>query len=102
MSDGAGSGAVQTVAPPKRGRYPQTALALIGAIVAEFVGAEKGLGMLIQSMNFNMDVAGQFSILLILSMLGLCLNGIVAYARRRLVFWEVRTTGENSSSQKGG
>ena len=76
--------------------------ALIGAIVAEFVGAERGLGMLIQSMNFNMDVAGQFSILLILSMLGLCLNGMVAYARRRLVFWEVRTTGENSSSQKGG
>ena len=33
MSDGAGSGAVQTVAPPKRGRYPQTALALIGAII---------------------------------------------------------------------
>ena len=41
--------------------------ALIGAIVAEFVGAEKGLGMLIQSMNFTMDVAGQFSVLLLLS-----------------------------------
>ncbi len=78
--------------------------ALIGAIVAEFVGAERGLGMLIQSMNFNMDVAGQFSILLILSMLGLILNGMVAYARKRLVFWEVRNTGEETanSSQKGG
>ena len=32
--------------------------ALIGAIVAEFVGAQAGLGMLIQSMNFTMDVAG--------------------------------------------
>ena len=38
--------------------------ALIGAIVAEFVGAQAGLGMLIQSMNFTMDVAGQFSVLL--------------------------------------
>ena len=44
--------------------------ALIGAIVAEFVGAKRGLGMLIQSMNFTMDVAGQFSVLLILSLLG--------------------------------
>ena len=44
---------------------------LIGAIVAELVGAEAGLGMLIQSMNFTMDVAGQFSVLLILSVLGL-------------------------------
>ena len=32
--------------------------ALVGAIVAEFVGAEAGLGMLIQSRNFSMDVAG--------------------------------------------
>lgn len=72
--------------------------ALIGAIVAEFVGAEKGLGMLIQSMNFNMDVAGQFSILLILSLLGLCLNGIVSLARRRLLFWETANTGEETSN----
>ncbi len=78
--------------------------ALIGAIVAEFVGAERGLGMLIQSMNFNMDVAGQFSILLILSGLGLILNGLIAFARRRLLFWDVATTGADTanSSQKGG
>lgn len=78
--------------------------ALIGAIVAEFVGAEKGLGMLIQSMNFNMDVAGQFSILLILSVLGLVLNGAVALARRRLLFWDTAHTGGETAntSQKGG
>lgn len=62
--------------------------ALIGAIVAELVGAEKGLGMLIQSMNFNMDVAGQFSVLLILSVLGLVLNGAVTLVRRRVLFWD--------------
>ncbi len=62
--------------------------ALIGAIVAELVGAEQGLGMLIQSMNFNMDVAGQFSVLLILSVLGLVLNGAVTLVRRRVLFWD--------------
>lgn len=62
--------------------------ALIGAIVAELVGAEKGLGMLIQSMNFTMDVAGQFSVLLILSVLGLILNEAVALVRRRVLFWD--------------
>lgn len=62
--------------------------ALIGAIVAELVGAEKGLGMLIQSMNFTMDVAGQFSVLLILSVLGLILNGAVTLVRRRVLFWD--------------
>src|SRR5262249_24269498 len=49
-------------------------LALIGAIVAEFVGAEGGLGMLMQSMNSTLDVAGQFSILIILAVVGLALN----------------------------
>lgn len=62
--------------------------ALIGAIVAEFVGSTAGLGMLIQSMNFNMDVAGQFSVLLILSLLGLLLNRCIHLIRRRILFWD--------------
>jgi NitT/TauT family transport system permease protein len=62
--------------------------ALIGAIVAEFVGAQRGLGMLIQSMNFNMDVSGQFSILIILSLVGLVLNRIIMLVRRRIMFWD--------------
>jgi NitT/TauT family transport system permease protein len=62
--------------------------ALIGAIVAEFVGAQRGLGMLIQSMNFNMDVSGQFSILLILSVVGLILNRAIGFIRRRVMFWD--------------
>jgi len=62
--------------------------ALIGAIVAEFVGAQAGLGMLIQSMNFTMDVAGQFSVLFLLSLIGLTLNWIVIAARRHVLFWD--------------
>jgi NitT/TauT family transport system permease protein len=75
--------------------------ALIGAIIAELVGAEKGLGMLIQSMNFTMDVAGQFSVLLILSLLGLVLNGAVTLLRRRILYWDAsRDTdvGERSAT----
>jgi NitT/TauT family transport system permease protein len=62
--------------------------ALIGAIVAEFVGSPVGLGMLIQSMNFSMDVAGQFSVLLLLSVLGLLLNRCILLIRRRILFWD--------------
>ena len=62
--------------------------ALIGAIVAEFVGSQAGLGMLIQNMNFNMDVAGQFSVLLMLPILGLLLNRCILLIRRRVLFWD--------------
>ncbi|MEJ0015274.1 MAG: ABC transporter permease [Acetobacteraceae bacterium] len=68
--------------------------ALIGAIVGEFVGATSGLGMLIQSMNFTMDVAGQFSILLILSVIGLGLNFGITMIRRRVLFWDPATKQE--------
>jgi NitT/TauT family transport system permease protein len=62
--------------------------ALIGAIVGEFVGAKHGLGMLIQSMHFTMDVSGQFSVLLILSVVGLILNRCISLIRKRVLFWD--------------
>jgi NitT/TauT family transport system permease protein len=63
-------------------------LSLIGTVVTEFLGAEKGLGMLMQSMNFVMDVAGSFSILIVLAVVGLALNRTLLAVRRRVLFWE--------------
>jgi NitT/TauT family transport system permease protein len=62
---------------------------LLGAIVGELVGAQNGLGVLIESMNTNMDIAGEFSVLLLLSLIGLILNRGLIMLRRRLVFWDV-------------
>jgi NitT/TauT family transport system permease protein len=75
--------------------------ALIGAIVAELISAEKGLGMLMQSMSFNMDVAGEFSILVILAILGLILSGLISVARRRVLFWDRSRDTDVQSSGKG-
>jgi len=69
-------------------------LALIGTIVAEFVGSEAGLGMLIQSMNFTMDVGGQFSILIVLAVVGLVLNRGILALRRRILFWDPSVKSE--------
>jgi NitT/TauT family transport system permease protein len=60
--------------------------------------------MLMQSMSFTMDVAGQFSILFILSILGLILNGIVALVRRRVLFWDTSRdadANEQSATKEG-
>ena len=43
-------------------------LAVIGAIVGEFVGAQAGLGYLILQRNFSMDAAGMFAILIVQAM----------------------------------
>jgi NitT/TauT family transport system permease protein len=75
--------------------------ALIGSIVAEFVGAESGLGTLIQSMNFTMDVAGQFSVLLILSVVGLLLNKCIVLVRKRVLFWDPSEKAGDELSRAG-
>lgn len=62
-------------------------LSVIGAIVGEFVGAQAGLGYLILQRNFNMDMAGVFAILVILSAMGIGLHMLVNAIQRRVVFW---------------
>ncbi len=75
---------------------------LVGAIVGEFVGAEAGLGMLIQSRNFSMDVAGEFALLFILGVMGLALNAILVSVRRRVLFWDPsQKAAANAASIKG-
>lgn len=62
-------------------------LSVIGAIVGEFVGAQAGLGYLILQKNFNMDMAGVFAILIVLSGMGIGLHLLVNAIQRRVVFW---------------
>lgn len=61
--------------------------AVIGAVVGEFVGARKGIGVSILQANFSLDLASVFSSLIVLSVLGVVLNSIVRFFERRVCFW---------------
>ena len=76
-------------------------LSLIGTVVTEFLGAEQGLGMLMQSMNFVMDVAGSFSILIVLAIVGLLLNQTLRAIRHRVLFWERLGRAESIANPAG-
>jgi NitT/TauT family transport system permease protein len=65
-------------------------LALIGAIVAEFVGASEGMGVLIKTLNFQLQVAEGFAVIVALSLIGIVLYGITELIERKLVFWTGR------------
>jgi NitT/TauT family transport system permease protein len=62
-------------------------LSITGALVGEFIGADRGLGNLLLQLNFNMDIAGMFAILVLLAALGIALHGIVRFFHKRIVFW---------------
>lgn len=61
--------------------------AVIGAVVGEFLGSSQGLGSQIIQRQASMDVVGVFSVLVILSTIGIALNVLTKLAGRRLVFW---------------
>ena len=61
--------------------------ALIGAIVAEFVGGDEGLGVLITQFNFQLAVAEGFFVIVALMVIGLVLYGLIELIDRKFVFW---------------
>lgn len=60
---------------------------VIGAIVGEFVGATEGLGVLILQANFALDIAGAFSLFVVLAVMGVSLHLLLQAIQRRVVFW---------------
>jgi NitT/TauT family transport system permease protein len=62
-------------------------LALIGAIVAEFEGAEYGLAVLLKSYSYQFRMGEVYAVLLILSVLGIAMYGLIELLERRICFW---------------
>ncbi|WP_338628749.1 ABC transporter permease [Yersinia intermedia] len=62
-------------------------LSLIGAIVAEFVGAQAGLGNRILQYNEQFNIPGMFSVLIILGLIGISSHTIISHINARVVFW---------------
>jgi len=64
--------------------------ALLGAIVAEFLGAQQGMGVVITQAQAVSDVAGVFAALVILGVLGIVLHSSVRRLEHRVVHWAHR------------
>lgn len=63
-------------------------LALIGAVVSEFVSSSRGLGYLIQSATVNLDVATMFACIFSLVAIGVTSTRLIGLLHQKLVFWE--------------
>lgn len=61
--------------------------AIIGAIVGEFLGAQKGLGLVIATAQNTFDANGVFAAMLIIAMLALTAEWLISQLERRLLAW---------------
>ncbi len=62
-------------------------LSVIGAIVGEFVGADRGLGYLVLVANGNVDTPFLFAILMVLATIGFIMYGIIPFLERIFIPW---------------
>jgi NitT/TauT family transport system permease protein len=62
-------------------------LAILGAILGEFVGSKSGLGNLILEANFQFDVTRIFAVLVLLGVFGVVMSQLMRVAQDRLLFW---------------
>jgi NitT/TauT family transport system permease protein len=74
-------------------------LAVIGAVVAEFIGADKGLGYLILTSSGNMNTALMFGVLVLLSLLGIACFYAVVWIEKLLCPWYL-PTGESGAAER--
>lgn len=65
-------------------------LAVIGAVVGEFVNADSGLGFLINDARYRYDTALVIVAVLSLTVLALILYNIVSWIERRVLRWQQR------------
>jgi NitT/TauT family transport system permease protein len=65
-------------------------LAMLGAIVGEFVSARAGLGSLLLQYQQSMQIAPVFAVLIVLAFVGYAMNIAVRLVERRYCFWVER------------
>jgi len=68
--------------------------ALIGAVVGEFTGADKGMGLLINKSQGNFDAAGIYAGMLVITVIALVAEWLITRLERRLTSWRPPSTSQ--------
>jgi len=66
--------------------------ALIGAVVGEYTGADKGMGLLINTAQGNFNAAGIYAGMVLVTAMALVAEWLISLLERRLTVWQPRNT----------
>ena len=61
---------------------------LVGAIVAEFVSGQAGLGVRLLTYNSQVDVTGSFAVIIVLCLIGVICHSLLVVVRRKSLSWQ--------------
>jgi NitT/TauT family transport system permease protein len=70
--------------------------ALVGAIVGEFVGAGRGLGYLLDTYSYQLQVPRVWAVTTVLALMGVIMFFVIDLLDRKIVFW--RPSGKETEA----
>ena len=62
-------------------------MSIIGAAIGEWLGATAGLGYFSRRMMTQLDGAGVFAPIVLLSVIAMVIVGIISYLEKKLIKW---------------
>ena len=62
-------------------------MSIIGAAIGEWLGATAGLGYFSRRMMTQLDGAGVFAPIVLLSVIAMVIVGIISYLEKKLITW---------------
>jgi ABC-type nitrate/sulfonate/bicarbonate transport system permease component len=77
-------------------------LSLVGAVVAEWIGTDRGLGYLVLSANSRMATAQAFAAVLVITVLGLAAYGGSVLLERKICWWNLPVPVGRTWNKKEG
>lgn len=64
-----------------------TTYSIVGAIIAEFTGASEGIGFLIISSSYYLEMSSMFAGIIMISFIGVLFFFCIEFLERRIIFW---------------
>lgn len=71
-----------------------SSLAVVGSLVGEFIGSNQGLGFLIMSNYYNMNMPLVFATISVSSMIGITFYYLLDYYEKKMLYYEIRLKSE--------
>lgn len=81
------------------GLKTSVSMATVGAVVAEFLGSDSGLGYLLLRANGDINTRLLFAIIIVLCLMGMVFFMIVEIIERKVIPWHVSQRGMNKSGK---
>lgn len=69
-----------------------SSFAIVGAVVAEFIGAEQGIGLVIKQSNYDLSTDLAFAAITFSSLIGLTFFALITVLEKKIVFWQTEST----------